>query len=141
MNVISREPAAPISATALREHLTGDFVTPEDSHWDEARLAWNLAVDERPAAVAIPETLDDIVEVVNYARENGYRVAGQSTGHNAHTLAAELERTVLVKTHRMRRVQIDPAARVARVEAGTLWADVTHPAAEHGLAPLAGLVA
>jgi len=137
MNVISKD-AISISAEELRERLTGDYVTPEDSNWDEARLAWNLAVDQRPAAVAIPETVDDIVEVVRYARANGLRVAGQSTGHNSHPLAAGLDHTVLVKTHRMRAVQIDAGARVARVEPGTLWMDVTYPAGEHGLAPLAG---
>jgi hypothetical protein len=45
---------------------------------------------------------------------------------------------VLIKTHRMRGVQLDAVARVARVEPGALWMDVTYPAAEHGLAPLAG---
>jgi UDP-N-acetylenolpyruvoylglucosamine reductase len=139
MNVIARDAIfTTTSVDALRERLTGDFVTPEDSQWDEARLAWNLAVDQRPAAVAIPETADDVAEIVSYARDNGYRIAGQSTGHNAHPLAEGLENTVLVKTHRMRGVEIDPAARVARVEAGALWMDVTYPAGEHGLAPLAG---
>src|SRR4051812_33970637 len=137
MNVIAKDSIS-TTVDALRERLAGDYVTPEDSNWDEARLAWNLAVDQRPAAVAIPETVDDIVEVVRHARANGLRVAGQSTGHNAHPLAEGLEHTVLVKTHRMRAVKIDPAARVARVEPGTLWMDVTYPAAEHGLAPLAG---
>jgi hypothetical protein len=137
MNVISKDAILP-SVDDLRGRLTGDYVTPADSNWDEARLAWNLAVDQRPAAVAIPETVDDIVEVVRYARANGLRIAGQSTGHNAHPLERALAHTVLVKTHRMRRVEIDPAARVARVESGTLWMDVTLPAGEHGLAPLAG---
>src|SRR3954471_11141673 len=137
MNVIAKDSIS-TTVDALRERLTGEYVTPEDANWDEARLAWNLAVDQRPAAVAIPETADDIVEVVRYARANGYRVAGQSTGHNAHPLADGLEHTILIKTHRMRDVQIDPVARVARAEAGALWMDVTYPAGEHGLAPLAG---
>ena len=137
MNVIAKD-AISTTVDALRERLSGDYVTPEDGTWDEARLAWNLAVDQRPAAVAIPETVEDVIEVVRHARANGYRVAGQSTGHNAHTLADGLEQTVLIKTHRMRDVQIDPVARVARVEAGALWMDVTYPAGEHGLAPLAG---
>jgi FAD binding domain/Berberine and berberine like len=137
MNVISKD-AVSISVDSLRERLQGDYVTPEDASWDEARLAWNLAVDQRPAAVAIPETVDDIVEVVRFARSNGLRVAGQSTGHNAHPLAAGLDHTVLVKTHRMRGVEIDADARIARAEAGALWMDVTDPAGEHGLAPLAG---
>jgi hypothetical protein len=137
MNVIAKD-AISTTIESLRDRLAGEYVTPEDANWDEARLAWNLAVDQRPAAVAIPETVDDIVEVVRYARANGYRVAGQSTGHNAHPLAEGLDHTVLIKTHKMRGVRIDPVARVARVEAGALWMDVTHPAGDHGLAPLAG---
>jgi hypothetical protein len=139
MNVISKDAIAnSISVDALRERLQGDYVTPADPHWDEARLAWNLAVDQRPAAVALPETVDDIVEVVRHARASGLHVAGQSTGHNAHPLADGLGDTVLVKTHRMRGVQIDADARVARVEPGALWMDVTYPAGEYGLAALAG---
>src|SRR5436190_3250335 len=137
MNVISKD-ATSSTVDELRSRLTGDYVTPGDPKWDEARVAWNLAVDQRPAAVALPETADDVVEIVRYATANALRVAGQSTGHNAHTLQGELERTVLVKTHRMRRVSIDAEAQTARAEGGALWMDVTFPAGEHGLAPLAG---
>jgi FAD/FMN-containing dehydrogenase len=137
MNVISKD-AIVVSVDTLRERLQGEYVTPEDSNWDEARLAWNLAVDQRPAAVALPETAEDIAEVVRFARANGLRVAGQSTGHNATPLANGLEHTVLVKTHRMRDVTVDPDARVARAGAGALWMDVTGAAVEHGLAALAG---
>ena len=38
----------------------------------------------------------------------------------------------------MRGVEIDAEARRARVAAGALWLEVTEPASEHGLAPLAG---
>jgi FAD/FMN-containing dehydrogenase len=137
MNVISKD-ANVVSVDELRERLQGEYVTPEDTNWDEARLAWNLAVDQRPAAVALPETADDIAEVVRFARANGLRVAGQSTGHNATPLANGLGHTVLVKTHRMRDVSVDPVARVARAGAGALWMDVTGAAVEHGLAALAG---
>src|SRR3954447_3366546 len=136
MNAISTDVTIPVSV--LRERLQGDFVTPDDTGWDEARMAWNLAVDQRPAAVAIPESAEDVVEIVRYARANGLRVAPQGTGHNAHPLADSLGYTVLLKTQRMRGVEIDRSARSARAEAGALWMDVTEPASELGLAPLAG---
>ena len=104
---------------------------------DDARRAWNLAVDQRPAAVALPLTDSDVVEVVNFAREEGLRVAPQGTGHGAAAIAS-LERTILLSTRHMRGVRIDPATRRARVRAGALWADVTAPASAYGLAPLAG---
>jgi UDP-N-acetylenolpyruvoylglucosamine reductase len=121
----------------LRELLDGEIVAPGDEGWDEARQAWNLAVDQRPAAVALPESADDVVAIVTFARESGLRVAPQGTGHGAGALG-ELDDTILLKTSRLRGVTIDPEARKARVEAGAIWIDVVQAAAEHGLAALAG---
>jgi FAD/FMN-containing dehydrogenase len=113
------------------------IVLPHDPSWNQARLAWNLSADQRPAAVALPETAEDVVAVVRWARERGLRIAPQGTGHNALPLGS-LAHTVLLKTERMRHVEIDPQARSARVDAGVLWGEVTDAAAEHGLAALAG---
>jgi FAD/FMN-containing dehydrogenase len=123
--------------SALRGRMSGHVVTPADAQWDIARQAWNLAVDQRPALVAFPESAEDVVAVVEYARAHGLRVAAQGTGHTAAPLGP-LEDTVLVKTSRMRSVEIDPEARTARIGAGVLWQEATAAAAEHGLAGLAG---
>ena len=116
---------------------TDALVLPHEPGWNEARLAWNLAVDQQPAAVALPESPEDVAAVVRWARSRGLRVAPQGTGHNAAAMGS-LAHTVLVKTERMRGVTIDPVARSARVEAGVLWAEVSEAAAEYGLAALAG---
>ena len=50
----------------------------------------------------------------------------------------DLADTILLKTHRMRGVTIDPDTRTARAEAGVIWIEVVEAAAEHGLAALAG---
>jgi len=84
-------------------------LTPGDPGWDDARLAWNLTVDQRPAAVALPGSVEDVVSAVRYARAHGLRVAAQGTGHNAGPLGS-LADTILVKTAAMRQVSIDPAA-------------------------------
>ena len=123
---------------SLNHDIAGDIVTADDPNWDSARQAWALAVDQRPAAVALPQSPEDIVTIVNFARSHGLRVAPQGTGHNAHPLEDALTESILVKTERMRRVEIDANARRARVEAGAVWRDVTVPAAAHGLAALAG---
>jgi FAD/FMN-containing dehydrogenase len=122
---------------ALRSQLTGSVVTPADEDWDEARQAWNLAVDQRPALVALAETAQDVAAVVGYAAENRLQVAPQGTGHNAIALGS-LDDTILLKTSRMRGVTIDAQARTARAEAGVIWIEVVEAAARHGLASLAG---
>jgi FAD/FMN-containing dehydrogenase len=122
---------------ALRARLAGQVAVPGDAGWDEARQAWNLSVDQRPVAVALPETAEDVVEIVSYARRQGYRIAPQGTGHAAAPMGS-LDDAILLKTVRMRGVQIDPEARAARVEAGVIWIEAVEAAAEHGLAALAG---
>ncbi|MEA2319278.1 MAG: hypothetical protein QOD44_3467 [Solirubrobacteraceae bacterium] len=126
-----------VDAQELRATIQGTVHVPGDESWDVARQAWNLAVDQRPAMVAIPATAGDVVAVVRFAERNGLRVAPQGTGHNAAAIAS-LENTILLKTSALRDVEIDAAGRRARVGAGVLWAEVTGPASQHGLAPLAG---
>src|SRR4051812_30904318 len=121
----------------LKALSTGEVVSPADSGYDEARAAWNLAADQRPAAVAIPENETDIAFAVAYAREAGLRVSVQGTGHNPLPLG-DMSGSILVRTHEMRQVEIDPVARRARVQAGAIWSDVAGPASAHGLAPLSG---
>ncbi len=126
-----------VDVRPLRAALQGDVVTAEDESWDEARQAWNLTVDQRPAAVVLPESVEDMRAAVRFAYETGLRVAPQGTGHGASALG-DLDDTLLLKTERLRGVEIDAEARTARVAAGTIWIEVVEAAAEHGLAALAG---
>ena len=100
-------------------------------------MAFNLAVDQRPAAVVLAENVDEIVAAVNYAREAGLRVAPQTTGHNAGAHAS-LEGTVLVKPTGLVGAEIDVEKRTARVLAGSRWSDVTPHLEGTGLAALHG---
>ena len=42
------------AALAVRDACAERVVLPDDAGYDDARVAWNLAVDQRPAAVALP---------------------------------------------------------------------------------------
>jgi FAD/FMN-containing dehydrogenase len=117
--------------------IAGRVASPSESDWDEARAAWNLAADQRPSAVAFVEGAEDVAKVVRFAAEHDLRVTGQSTGHGAVALGP-LEDTILIKTERMRSVEIDPDARTARVEAGVLGVELGEAAQAHGLSSLPG---
>jgi len=121
----------------LGSSLDGTVLLPGDQRFDSARRAWNLAVDQRPAAVIFPESAAAVAAALGYAARRGLRVAAQGTGHNAGPLGP-LTDTVLLRTDRMRGIRIDPQARTARAEAGVVWLDVVQAAARHGLAALAG---
>jgi FAD/FMN-containing dehydrogenase len=111
-------------------------ILPEHPGYDDARRAWNLAVDQRPAGVVEARSADDVLAAVAHARAHGLQVAAQSTGHLAAALP-DLDRALLVRTC-IGGVEVDPPARRARVGAGAIWQDVTEAVAPHGLAALSG---
>jgi len=117
--------------------IAGRIATPSDSDWDEARLAWNLAADQHPEAVVFAENADDVAAAVRFAAANDLRVAAQGTGHGAAPLAP-LEGTILLKTERLRGVEVDPDAGTARVAAGALSIELGEAAGAHGMCSLPG---
>jgi FAD/FMN-containing dehydrogenase len=117
--------------------IAGRIATPTDSDWDQARVAWNLAADQRPEAVAFVESADDVAKVAGFAAEHDLKVSGQGTGHGAVALAP-LDDTILIKTERMRGIEIDPDAGTARVEAGVLVLELSEAAQAHGLSSMPG---
>jgi hypothetical protein len=100
-------------------------------------MAWNVSVDQRPDAVALPESAEDIAAIVDFARKAGLFVAPQRTGHNAVPLG-DLAETILLRTDRLREVTVNPDQASVRVGAGVLWSEVTAALAPHGLVGRAG---
>jgi FAD binding domain-containing protein len=123
------------TAQSLREGCT--VLEPGDLGWDAARRAFNLAVDQRPALIALPLSDRDVVAAVRTARERGLRVVPQAAGHRAETAGA-LEDALLLRTNALGGVEIDVRAHRARVRAGARWADVCDRASFLGLAPAGG---
>jgi len=118
--------------------IAGRLAIQSDADWDEARAAWNLIADQQPEAVAFVEGGEDVARVMSFAAANDLRVAGQGTGHGAAALAGSLDGTILIKTERMRRIDVDAGTRIARVEAGVLSVELGAAANEHGLASMPG---
>jgi len=126
------------AAEALRGLCGGRVFLPGDPGYDSARTPWNVAVDQRPAAVAVPTSAEEVVEVVRAAAAAGLRIVPQSTGHNAGPLAGRIDDAVLLRLSDFTGVSVDPEQGVARVLGATLWQDVVEAAAAHGLAAMHG---
>ena len=129
---------SPVPAlSSLRSRFKGAVIEPGRDGWDAATQAFNLTVVQQPALVAVPADAEDVIEIIDFARANGMQVAAQRTGHNAEPLGA-LDDVILVKTDELKGVDIDAERRVARVGAGSKWADVVPPASDLELAALHG---
>ncbi len=121
----------------LRDAIGGEVIAPGDGGYDGARQAFNLMVNQTPAAIALPADAGDVAAIVRFAREHGKRVAPQRTGHNAGPLGA-LADTILVKMDALNDVEVDAGARRARAGGGAQWQDLVPQASEQGLAALHG---
>ena len=108
-----------------------------DAGWDAARATFNVLVDQRPRAVAVPTDAREVAACVAYARRHGLRVAPQSTGHNAGPLGS-LEDTLIVNSSGLTGVSIDAGARRVRAGTATRWRDVVPALSDLGLAALHG---
>jgi len=120
---------------ALADTLEGSLLLPGDLGWDEARAAWNQAVDQHPSAIAQPRSVRDIRRVIIAAREAGLGVTVQPRGHGA---ADDLAGTILVRTSAFDEVTVNVVARFARVGAGVPWGTLLTRLDGTGLIALSG---
>ncbi|WP_405162415.1 FAD-binding oxidoreductase [Nocardia sp. NBC_01499] len=114
---------------------TGPVFRPGDAGYDEEISGFQTAYTHRPALVVGAVHAEDVRAAVEYAARQGLPVAVQATGHG---LSVAADGGVLISTRRMTTLDIDPAARTARVGAGVRAGALVEAAAAHGLAPLNG---
>jgi hypothetical protein len=115
-----------------------DVILPWDARYDDARLAWNLSADQRPAAIYRATSVEAVQDALGYARERGWRVAAQTTGHYAQVLPGLSDALLLKLALHAGEVAVDPVRRTARVSAGAIWSDVINAVAPHGLTAMHG---
>jgi FAD/FMN-containing dehydrogenase len=119
--------------------LTAKLLHPDDEAYDSARALWNGMIDKRPAAIARCSTAADVIDAVNYARENGLRVSARGGGHGVAGTALS-EGGLVVDLSAMKGIEVDPRARVARVEPGVTLGELDAATQAHGLATPLGVV-
>jgi FAD/FMN-containing dehydrogenase len=83
-------------------------------------FSFNTAVQLRPAAVAYPRDVPEVVAAVWHARDRGLRVAPQATGHNVSAYGA-FDDALLVDVRHLQHVSIDQRAQRVRFGAGIKW--------------------
>jgi hypothetical protein len=115
-----------------------DVILPSDVRYDDARLAWNLSADQHPAAIWQATSVEDVQDALAYARERGWRVTAQTTGHYAQILPDLIDTLLLKLSLHAEGVSVDPARRTAWVPAGAVWSDVIDVVAPHGLTAMHG---
>jgi FAD/FMN-containing dehydrogenase len=123
----------------LSSKLRGRLIREGEEGYEEARTVWNGMIDRRPALIARCAEAADVIEAVNFARDNALLVSVRGGGHGVAGLAT-CDGGVVIDLSPMKVVQVDVQAGTARAEGGATWADVDLATQRHGLATPGGVV-
>ncbi|HXZ59636.1 MAG TPA: FAD-binding oxidoreductase [Steroidobacteraceae bacterium] len=124
----------------LRAGLRGELITADQSGYDAARRLWNPAFDKKPALIARCVGAADVRRAVSFAAAHGLLTAVRGGGHSLSGQSA-CDGGIVIDLSPMRAVEVDPTARLARVEGGALLGQLDRESQAFGLATPMGTVA
>ena len=129
----------PDPSNQFRRHFKGAIVVPGDAEYDRARAVASLnpRTDKRPQLIARCVSGDDVARALEFAREQSLEVAVRGGGHDL-LGASVCEGGMVIDLGSMKAIGIDPARRLARVEAGARSRDLNRAAGAHGLVAALG---
>jgi FAD/FMN-containing dehydrogenase len=125
--------------TQLASRLRGTASTPSDASYDEARRVWNGTVDKTPAVIVTCQGVADVIDAVNFARDQALHVAVRGGGHHV-AGSAVIDAGLVIDLSQMRSVRVDSQHRRVRAEGGAQIGDVDRETQAFGLAVPLGLV-
>src|SRR5215211_5569848 len=119
--------------------LRGKLLRPGDAGYEEARLLWNGLIDKRPALIARCAGVADVIDSVNFARENDSLVAVRGGGHNVAGNAV-CDGGLVIDLSPMKGIRVDPERSPVRAESGATLGDLDRETQIFGLATPMGVV-
>jgi len=129
----------PSQLAELRGALRGQLLLPGQDGYDAARRVWNGAFDRKPALIVRCLGAADVVQAVEFARNNALLVAVRGGGHSLSGQSV-CEGGMMIDLSPMKAIRVDPLARTARLEPGVLLGQFDREAQAFGLATTAGTV-
>jgi FAD/FMN-containing dehydrogenase len=131
----------PLQATkleALKKKIRGEILLPGSEGYEKARQIWNATIDKHPAVIVRCHDTSDVVQAVNFARDNALLLAVRGGGHNI-AGSALVDDGVVIDLSAMKAAKVDPVTRRATIEAGATLADFDAATQAHGLATPLGI--
>jgi FAD/FMN-containing dehydrogenase len=124
----------------LRAGLKGSLLLAQDVGYDEARRVWNGSIDRHPALIARCASREDMVRAVQFASAHSLLTAVKGGGHSL-SGQSTCEGGLMIDLSSMRRIEVDRAKRLARVEPGVLLAQLDAECQASGLVTPLGTAA
>ncbi len=130
---------ANLNVQELIESVRGVVLQEGDTGYDEARVIWNGMIDKKPRVIVRCSGVADVIDAVNFARDNQLVIAVRGGGHNVAGNAV-CDDGMMIDLSQMRSVKVDPDERTAWVQGGANLGDLDRETQLFGLVAPAGVV-
>ena len=117
----------------------GPLITAADEVYDDERELWNKIIDKHPGVIAQCTGVSDVIQAVNFARDNDLLVSVRGAGHNV-AGNASIDNGLMIDLSHMRTVMVNPEKKTAIVQGGATWGDVDRETQAFNLACAGGVV-
>lgn len=129
----------PDTLQGFKDGFRGETILPSDDGYDDARTVWNGMIDKHPTIIAHCTGVADVIDAVNFARENALLVAVRGGGHNV-AGSAVCDDGIVIDLSEMNGVVVDTDNRTVRAQAGATWGEVDRETQAFGLVTPGGVV-
>jgi len=123
----------------FKNQMRGEVILPSDTNYHDSRKVYNGMIDKSPGIIAKCVDDMDVINAVNFGRNNNLLVSVRGGGHNAGGLGI-CDDGLVIDLSNIRYTHVDPKLKTIRVGGGSQWGDVDHAGHAYGLAVPAGII-
>jgi FAD/FMN-containing dehydrogenase len=124
---------------ALQERFQGEIIRPSEAGYDDARTIWNAMIDKYPALIARCTNSADVIEAVNFARDNNLLLSVRGGGHNV-AGSAVCDGGLMIDLSLMKDIHVDPQGGTATAQPDVVFGELDRATQPYGLAAPGGIV-
>ena len=100
---------------------------------------WNGMIDRHPKLIIQCMDESDVINAVNFGRENKLLTAVKGGGHNIAGLGT-CDDGLMIDLSLMKEIRVDASSKTVRAQGGATWADFDKATQPYGLSVTGGLV-
>ena len=119
--------------------IRGKVIMPGDADYAEACKLYNGMIKKHPGMIVKCADVADVINSVNFGRDNDLLIAVRGGGHNGGGLGL-CDDGLVIDLSGLKFVRVDVDEKTVRVGGGNTWGEVDHATHAFGLAVPAGII-
>ncbi len=123
----------------FKEKLSGQLIQRSDDEYENARKIFNAMISKKPLLIVKCADQSDVINAVNFGRENELLIAVRCGGHNGGGLSI-CDDGIVIDLSMINTVEVDAVKKQVKVGGGCTWGRVDQATHVFGMAVPSGII-